>query len=147
MKKLSLSASILFLTFSLQVFAQLDMQKLIGKSQSEVIRILGNPVHLDNSNPSMIMMFYKSDNSNKSIVADENGVYQAEATQSFDSEKSGLAALNGYISDMVKNGFAVDTVSVSEFNGAKTGVSCSYTFGLNSFSNRYEIKVTANRKD
>ena len=135
------------IAFPYLMYSQLDMQNYIGKSRTELIDFLGKPVYTDDSNPSMVMMFYKSMVSEKSFVADEKNIFQAEATQSFDSEKSCKAALNGYISDLVNKGYSVDTISVSEFQSEKPGVTCSFHYGLNQTINKYEISVSAHKKE
>jgi hypothetical protein len=135
------------LAFPTEIFAQCDMQNFIGKSRAELIKALGQPAYTDDSNKSMVMMFYKSSGMSKSFVADENGIYQAEATQLFDSEKSCKTALNGYIADMISKGFKVDTISVTEFESERPGVTCSVHYGLNSNSGKYEISAKAHRKE
>ncbi len=135
------------LSFPSEIYSQCDMHNYIGKSRAELIKSLGKPAYIDDSNKSMVMIFYKSPNMNKSFVADKNGIYQAEATQSFDTEKSCLAALNKYISDMISKGFTVDTLSVSEFKSTKSGVSCDFRYGKNSVTNKYEISFSAHRRE
>jgi hypothetical protein len=134
------------LSFSTEVYSQLNVQNYIGKSRTELITSRGKPDHIDDSNKSMVMIFYKSPVLCNSFVADENGIYQAEAMQSFDSEKSCRAALGAYITDMISKGFSVDTISVSEFNSEKPGVTCTFRSGLNSNTGKYEISVSAHRK-
>jgi hypothetical protein len=136
-----------FLSFPISLFSQLDVYMYIGKSQTYLIKHLGTPAHIDKSNPSMVMIFYNSSDSRKSFVANEDGIFQAESYQSFNSEKSARVALNDCISEMMHKGFAVDTVSVSEFSGEKQGVNCSLYFGLNHINNEYEIRTTAHRKE
>lgn len=135
------------LLFSPQIFSQLDVQNYISKTRSQLIKSLGKPVYTDDSNKSMVMIFYKSDISSKSFVADEKGIYQAEATQSYNTEKSCRAALNGYIGDMVSKGFKVDTLAVDEFQSDKPGVTCTISFRLNSLTKKYEISVSAHRRE
>ena len=135
------------LAFHSEIFPQLDVQNYISKSRSQLIKSLGKPVYTDDSNKSMVMMFYKSSAVSKSFVADEKGIFQAEATQSYDTEKSCRAALNGYVGDMVSKGFTVDTLSANEFQSNKPGVTCSVRWGLNSTTNKYEISVSAHRKE
>ncbi len=135
------------LAFHSEIFPQLDVQNYISKSRSQLIKSLGKPVYTDDSNKSMVMMFYKSPAISRSFVADENGIFQAEATQSYGTEKSCKAALNGYIGDMVSKGFTVDTLSVNEFQSDKPGITCSVRCGLNSTTNMYEIFVSAHRKE
>ncbi len=135
------------LLFPSEIFPQLDVQNYISKSRTDLIRSLGKPVYTDDSNKSMVMIFYKSSVSSKSFVADEKGIYQAEGTQSYDTEKSCQAALNGYIANMISKGFTVDTLSTGEFQSDKPGVTCSVRCGLNSTTNKYEISVSAHRKE
>ena len=135
------------LSFPTEIFSQCDMQNYIGKSRAELIKALGKPAYVDDSNKSMVMIFYKSPGMSKSFVADENGIYQAEATQSFESEKSCKTALNKYISDMINKGFTVDTISVSKFQSVKSGVSCDFSYGLNNFTQKYEISFSAHRRE
>jgi len=133
--------------FPSEIFPQLDMQNYIGKSRADLVNLLGKPVYTDDSNKSMVMMFYKSLVSSKSFVADEIGIYQAEATQQYETQKSWQAALNGYIADMVSKGFTVDTLASGEFQSDKPGVTCTVRGGLNSTTNKYEITVSAHRKE
>ena len=135
------------ISFPAGIYSQCDMHNYIGKSQAELIKSLGKPAYIDDSNKSMVMIFYKSPGMNKSFVADKNGIYQAEATQSFNSEKSCKATLNKYISDMINKGFTVDTISVSEFQSSKSGVSCDFRYELNSISKKYEISFSAHRRE
>lgn len=135
------------LSFPAGLFSQCDMHNYIGKSRAELIKSLGKPAYIDDSNKSMVMIFYKSADMNKSFVADNNGIYQAEATQTFDSEKSCKAALDKYISDMMKNGFTVDTISVTEFQSTKSGVSCDFRYSQNSLTKKYEISFSAHRRE
>lgn len=135
------------ITFPTEIVPQIDMQNYIGKSRAELIVSLGKPVYTDDSNKSMVMMFYKSGSSNKSFVSNEKGIFQAEAVQSYESEKTGRAALNGYISDMISKGFSVDTVSATEFHSEKPGVTCTFRYSQNSISGKYEISVSAHRRE
>ncbi len=135
------------LIFSSEIFSQLDVQNYISKSRSQLIKSLGKPVYTDDSNKSMVMIFYKSDISSKSFVANEKGIYQAEATQSYDTEKSCRAALNGYLGNMVSKGFTVDTLGTDEFQSDKPGVTCTISSRLNSLTGKYEISVSAHKRE
>jgi hypothetical protein len=135
------------LFFSSEIFSQIDVQNYISKSRADLIKSLGKPAHIDDSNSSMVMIFYKTAESCKSFVADENGIFQAEALQSYDSEKNCRASLNGYLGDMVSKGFKVDTLSTDHFQSEKPGVTCTVSCGLNSLTKKYEISVSAHRKE
>ncbi len=149
MKKYFLVLQIILgvLVLQSEIFSQLDVQNFISQSCSHLTKSLGKPAYTDDSNKSMVMMFYKSALSSKSFVADEGGIYQAEATQSYNTEKSCQAALNGYIGDMVSKGYTVDTLSTGEFQSDKPGVTCTVRCGLNGTTNKYEISVSAHRKE
>jgi hypothetical protein len=133
--------------FPVLLFSQPDVYKYIGKSPSQLTKALGKPVYVDKSNSSMVMIFYKSPTLSRSFVADGNGIYQAEATQSFESENSCKATVSEFISDLNAQGFSVDTVSVSEFNCGKPGVTCTLNYGFNDLTKKYSIYVAAHRKE
>lgn len=135
------------LLFSSEIFSQLDIQNYISKSRADLVKSLGKPVHTDDSNKSMVMIFYKSVESCKSFVANENGIFQAEGIQSYDTEKKCRAALDGYLADMVSEGFKVDTLNTDHFQSEKPGVTCTISCALNSLTNKYEISVSAHRKE
>lgn len=135
------------LSFQAGLFSQCDMHNYIGKSRAQLIKALGKPAYIDDSNKSMVMIFYKSQDMSKSFVADGKGIYQAEATQTFDSERSCKSALNKYISDMVKKGFEVDTISASKYQSTKAGILCDFRYGQNSHTKKYEISFSAHRRE
>lgn len=138
------------LTFTLPFFItaqSIDVHKLIGKSQSEVIKKYGSPLHKDNSNPSMICMFYKNNTSSMIFVSDDKGVYQAEATKSFDTELEARSNVDAFISGSVTDGFIVDTVSTSDFRLHKKGIKADLQLYENKLSNNFEIKVKANKTE
>jgi hypothetical protein len=84
---------------SISTAQSIDVHNLLGKSQKEVIKKYGNPVHKDNSNPSMQCMFYKNNTSTMIFVADKKGVYQVEATKSFDTESEARSNIDSFISN------------------------------------------------
>ncbi len=135
------------LIFTISLFPQPDVYKYIGKSQTQLTKSLGKPAYIDKTNSSMIMIFYRDFGLSRSFVADGNGIYQAEATQSFESENSCKAAINEFISDLTALGFSVDTISVSEFNCGKPGVTCTFSYGHNDLTKKYSIYVSAHRKE
>lgn len=139
-----LSGIIFLITFT--ICAQdISVHNFIGKPQKEVINKYGKPMHRDDSNPSMLCMFYKSDGNSMIFVADENGVYQAEATNSYSSEKSAKSAIDNFISSSSTNGYSVDTVSVNDFNLHKSGVKVGLQMSENKLTKKYDIRVKANR--
>jgi hypothetical protein len=134
--------------FPFLVYSQsIEVHNLIGKPRSEVIKKYGNPVHKDESNPAMICMFYKSKTTSMIFVSDKNGVYQAEATKSCDDQKNARSDIDSFISNSVKNGFTVDTVSVNDFELQKKGAKVDLQLSENKIAKNYEIRVKANRTE
>ena len=138
---------VFLLSFSLSCsFAQdISVHNYIGKSRSDVIKKYGTPVHQDNSNPSMICMFYKSGSNSMIFVADNDGIYQAEASASYDKEKDARSSLDTFISGSVLTGFTVDTVTTSDFHLNKTGVKVDLQISENKLSKKFDIRVKANK--
>jgi hypothetical protein len=129
-------------------FAQdINVHNCIGKSRSEVIKKYGKPVHQDDSNPSMICMFYKSNSNSMIFVSDADGIYQAEASASYNNEKAARSVLDDFISGSLSNGFTVDTVTTSDFNLNKTGVKVDLQMAENKLSKKFDIRVKANRSN
>jgi hypothetical protein len=128
------------------IFAQdIEVHKLIGKSKSDVIKKYGNPVHQDNSNPAMVCMFYKSSTKNMIFVSNKDGVYQAEATASYNNEKDARSAIDDFISGSTSDGYAVDSVTTSDFHLQTTGVKVDLQISENKLSKKFDIRVKANR--
>ena len=138
------SSYILF--FSLSIFAQnIQVQDMIGKKQSDVIKKYGNPVHKDNNDPSMMCMFYKTNISTMIFVADANGIYQAEATKILDTEKDARKEIDIFISSSLETGFIVDTVTTSDFHLHKKGTKVDLQLNENKLSKKFDLRVKANR--
>ncbi len=138
---------ILFL-FPISLLAQdINVHNYIGKKQSDVIKKYGNPVHQDNSNPDMLCMFYQSGTNSMIFVANAQGVYQAEANVSYSAEKNARKDVSTLISNSISNGFAVDTVSVNDFKLHKTGVNVQLQMSDNKISNKFDVRVKANKSE
>ena len=134
------------LLISISSFAQdISVHKYIGKSKSEIIKKYGNPIHQDNTNPAMMCMFYKSSSGSMIFVSDKDGVYQSEASVSFDKEKDARSSIDSFISGSVSNGFTVDSVTTSDFHLQKIGVKVDLQFAENKLTKKFDIKVKANR--
>lgn len=125
----------------------ISVHKFIGKSPNDVIQKYGKPAHRDNSNPEMICMFYKRSSNTMIFVADKTGVYQAEATKSYDDESNARKELASFIETSTTNGFTTDTVSINDFNLFKTGVKVTLQISENKLSNKFDIRVKANRSE
>lgn len=123
----------------------IGVHNFIGKKQNDVIKQYGNPAHKDNSNPAMLCMFYKTKSSSMIFVADGNGIYQAEATKMFDKENTAQSEIDSFISNSIKSGFNVDTVTTSDFHLRKKGAKVDLQISENKLSNKFEIRVKANK--
>jgi len=127
-------------------FAQdINVHNYIGKSQSDVIKKYGKPVHQDNSNPSMLCMFYKSGSNNMIFVSNAEGIYQSESSSSYNREEDARSLVDSFISGSVSNGYMVDTVTTGDFHLKKTGVKVDLQISENKLSKKFDIRVKANR--
>ncbi len=148
MKAISIISLTITILLTLNVYAQdINVHTVIGKNQSEVVKKFGNPVHKDNSNPEMVCMFYKGKNRTIVFVADKDGVYQAEATATFDNEQTARNKVDDFILLSLTDEFTTDTVSVSDFYLHKKGVKVDLQLAENKITKKYEIKVKANRSE
>jgi len=134
--------------FPVLLIAQdISVQYLIGKSKSDVIKKYGNPAHQDNSDPNMMCMFYQTKTLRMIFVADGNGVYQSEATANYDTEAKARSVVDDFIASSVKNDFAVDTVSVNDFQLYKTGIKAALQMSENKITKSFDVSVKANRSE
>lgn len=138
---------ILFLLPSIGFTQNMEVHNLIGKSRNEVIKKYGAPVHKDESNPDMICMFYKNKTSSMIFVSDQSGVYQAEATKSYDTQAEARSIVDSFISNSLTNGFAIDTVSTSDFRLQKKGVKVDLQLSENKLAKTFDVKVKANKTE
>jgi hypothetical protein len=125
----------------------ISVHKFIGKTRNDVIRKYGNPVHQDNSNPTMICMFYQTKTNRMIFVSDKNGVYQAEATENYNTEGKARNAVDDFISSSVADGFAVDTVTINDFELSKTGVKADLQMSENKITKNFDVNVKARRSE
>lgn len=123
----------------------LNVQNLIGKQPKDVISKYGNPVHQDNSIPSMICLFYKSPT--MVFVADETSVYQAEITMEYPTEEARKSDLDELIINSVKEGFVSDTLSNNKIVITKPGIKTDIDLINLKEKSLFEIKVKAVRHD
>lgn len=148
MKAIGIISLTITIILTLNVYAQeINVHSVIGKNQSEVVKKFGNPVHKDNSNPEMVCMFYKGKNRTIVFVADKVGVYQAEATATFDNEQTARNKVDDFISLSLTDEFTTDTISVSDFHLHKKGVKVDLQLAENKITKKYEIRVKANRSE
>ncbi len=149
MKSFKLLLSVIFLfLFSFSLSAQdINVHNFIGKKQSDVIKKFGKPAHQDNSNPEMLCMFYQYGSNSMIFVSNSDGIYQAEANVSYNNEKAARTDLSSMISNSLTNGFAIDTVTVSDFKLSKPGVNAQLQMTENKISMKYDVRVKATKSE
>ena len=125
----------------------ISVHKFIGKTRNDVIKKYGNPVHQDNSDPNMMCMFYQTKTNRMIFVSDKNGVYQSEATANYNTESKARNAVDNFISSSVEDGFAVDTVTINDFELSKTGVKADLQMSENKITKNFEVSVKARRSE
>ncbi len=146
MKKLNIALTVFTLLIPNILIAQdINVHYLIGKSKVEVIKKYGNPVHQDNSNPAMVCMFYQGSGFNMVFVGNKEGIYQAEARFSYNSESTAEKALNKFVKNSISKKFIVDTVSANAFKVHKTGVNADIQLYKNEINKNYEVSIKAGR--
>jgi hypothetical protein len=125
----------------------ISVHKFIGKTRNDVIKKYGNPVHQDNSDPNMMCMFYQTKTNRMIFVSDKDGVYQSEATVNYDTEARARNAVDDFISGSIADGFAVDTVSINDFELSKTGVKADLQISENKITKNFDVNVKARRSE
>lgn len=125
----------------------IEIHYLIGKKQGDVTKKYGNPVHKDNSNPDMVCMFYKNPNGTMVFVSDKDGIYQAEANITYNTESDARTAIDHFIQSSLTDEFQIDSVTVNDFRLHHTGVSVDLHMAENKISKKYEVRVKANRTE
>ena len=125
----------------------ISVHKFIGKSSRDVIKKYGNPVHQDKSDPNMLCMFYQTSNNRMIFVSDKDGVYQSEATVNYSTEAKARNAVDELISSSVADGFAVDTVTINDFQLSKTGVKADLQISENKITKNFDVYVKARKSE
>jgi hypothetical protein len=125
----------------------ISVHKFIGKNRNDVVKKYGNPVHQDNSDPNMMCMFYQTKTNRMIFVSDKGGVYQSEATANYNTETKARSVVDNFISSSVADGFAVDTVSINDFQLHKTGVKADLQISENKITKNFDVNVKANRSE
>lgn len=146
--KKSLLFIILFLFAQFYLTAQdAYIYKMIGKPKSQVVNTYGKPAHTDDSNPSMVCMFYKKNQNSMVFVSDEKSVFLAEANLLYAGETESMKLLNKVVQSAIEDGFSSDTLSASHFKLHKPGVDFSIAYLKDSGASLHKISVKANRKE
>ena len=139
---------IIMVLFPLIVYSQeIGVYKMIGKSATKVIQTYGKPIHQDNSDPAMVCMFYQTQTKRLIFVSNSSGVYQAEATSTYDTESSARSDLDNFISGSITDGFVSDTISTEDFFLSKPGVKVDLQLNENKITKKYEISVKARKSE
>jgi len=125
----------------------ISVHKFIGKSKSDVIKKYGNPAHQDNSNPDMMCMFYQTKTNRMIFVSNKDGVYQSESTTNFNSETIARKAIDDLIKTSSAEGFAVDTMSASDFQLHKLGVKVDLQMSENKITKNFDVSVKARKSE
>jgi uncharacterized protein YegP (UPF0339 family) len=125
----------------------ISVHKFIGMKKSDVIKKYGNPVHQDNSNPDMMCMFYQTKTNRMIFVSNKEGVYQSEATVNYDSEASARKAIEDLMKNSIADGFAVDSISVNDFQVHKTGVKADVQLTENKITKNFDVSVKAHKSE
>jgi len=125
----------------------LNIHYMIGKKQSEVIKKYGNPVHRDDTNPEMLCMFYKSKLNTMIFVSNKTAVYQIESSKTYDTIKDAMKDLDACIAKSAADGFAIDSVTTSDFRLHAKGVKADLQLSENKLSNKFEIRMKAHKTE
>jgi hypothetical protein len=147
MKRIQASFIIIILSFLFYstTFAQLiNIQRFIGRSQLDLINELGQPVHFDNSNPSMMLMSYNL--FSLSCIADQNGIYKVELTRSYTSQKAAYDDISDFINCSIRDGFVSDTVAANKFILNNKAIKTEITLNQLKDSPYLELKIDTLRK-
>ena len=135
-----------FFLQSLLIAQDVFAYKFIGKPRAEVIQKYGKPIHMDNTDPSMVCMFYKKDKDQMVFVSDQNSVFQVEITKSFSSKASAMNELEKLLAEASKESYKTDTLSVSEFELNKDNTIFTAVLMHNDNLSKYEVRVKASRR-
>jgi hypothetical protein len=141
------SFSLMCLVPNLLSAQDISVHKFIGKAKSDVIKKYGNPVHQDNSNPDMMCMFYQTKTNRMIFVSDKGGVYQSESTTNYSSEVNARNAVDELIKISMADGFAVDSVSVNDFQIHKPGVKADVQMTENKITKNFDVSVKAHKSE
>jgi len=136
-----------FLLLQLSLTAQdVFAYHFIDKPRAEVIQKYGKPIHMDKSDPSMVCMFYKKGSDQMVFVSDQNSVFQVDITKTFSSKASAMNQIEELLAKAANESYTTDTLSVSEFELKKSGISFTAMLMHNDNLSKYEVRVKATRQ-
>ena len=81
------------------------------------------------------------------FVSNKDGVYQSEATVNYDSEASARKAIEDLMKNSIADGFAVDSISVNDFQVHKTGVKADVQMTENKITKNFDVSVKAHKSE
>lgn len=146
---LSNFSRMLFLTLMIltgTMLAQdLYVHEMIGASKNTVVKKYGQPVHQDNSIPSMDCLFYKTPAYSLTIVLNSDGVYQVEENINYGSKKEAADAIDKIISGSLEKNYSVDTVSATAYELNKQGVKADLQMFTDQISKKFMINIKAKK--
>ena len=147
-KKIFFGSFLLICLIPVLLVAQdISVHKFIGKTKADVIKKYGNPVHQDNSDPNMMCMFYQTKTNRMIFVSDKTVVYQSEASVNYSSETKARNAVDNFITGSIADGFAVDTISINDFQLSKTGIKADLQINENKITKNFDVSVKAHRSE
>ena len=139
---------LLFFLFIHSTFSQdLYTYQMIGKTMNYAISKYGKPAHQDLSNKSMQCVFYKTQKYQTVFVANEKGIFQCESSLCYDKKSAANSNLVNFIRKCKTEGYQIDTVNVAEYNLSGQGKKLNISLFENTYSNKYEVKVKANKSE
>ncbi len=136
---------LIFMLPALLIGQDISVHKFMGKTNADVITKYGNPVHQDFSNPDMNCMFYQTKTNRMIFVAGKEGIYQSEATVTYDSETKARNVFSEFISESRADGFETDSISANVFQLNKTGVKVDIQLFENKITKTFDVSVKAHK--
>jgi hypothetical protein len=92
-------------------------------------------------------MFYQSKTNRMIFVSDKDGVYQSESTTNYSSELNARNAVDELIKISMADGYAVDSVSVNDFQIHKAGVKADVQMTENKITKNFDVSVKAHKSE
>ena len=140
--------AVLQLIFCLPIIAQeINMHSFIGFSVKEITARMGKPAYQDNSNPSMICTFYKTQDSRYAFVSNEKGVFQAEACLSLESKQGAEKLISNLIKNCKEEGYTSDTLNTDSYCVHTVKVKMELNTSLNKTTNKFDVRIKATRRE
>ena len=81
------------------------------------------------------------------FVANKKGVYQSEALKAYNSNNDAMKELDACILESIQNGFAIDSVTISDFHLRGKGVKADLQMNENVLSKKFEVRMKASKME